>query len=200
MSHGPFPPGDAYRAVGIGECARPKTPPTLSRLMLSITSRPHSGRYRLCRSRSVNEADQVGKRLYSSSQLPIGHEEGAQNTSRSRLLLLPNLMSCDTSRSSVLHPQQTRVNVKRNDLARYRGSSATSYSPKKERKKSKRSKRASSGRGSHPGPSLQLRMYQCDKLGLHPLSSQFFWGLDKRPSRHARKPTWTLPPMPLRGT
>ncbi|KAH0497035.1 hypothetical protein TgHK011_004371 [Trichoderma gracile] len=26
-SHGPFPPGDAYRAVGIGECASPKPSP-----------------------------------------------------------------------------------------------------------------------------------------------------------------------------
>jgi hypothetical protein len=58
MSHGPFPPGDAYRAVGIGECASPKRVPALSRLMLRVpiaTSRPHSGHYRLCRSSSVSE-------------------------------------------------------------------------------------------------------------------------------------------------
>lgn len=48
--------------------------------------------------------------VHGRQKLPIGHDEGAfQNTSKGRLILLPNFMSCDTSRSSVLHPQQTRV-------------------------------------------------------------------------------------------
>ncbi|KAL7950315.1 hypothetical protein V8C42DRAFT_310144 [Trichoderma barbatum] len=78
--------------------------------MLNITSRPHSGRYRLCRPSSVGEASQATKRSCSwSTQLSISHQEGLKIPQKGCLLLLPNLMSCDTSRSSVLHPQQTRV-------------------------------------------------------------------------------------------
>lgn len=84
MSHGPFPPGDAYRAVGIEECARPKTAPTLSRLMLNITSR--SPPFVSVELRKQDWPSWETVVFMVDTQLPTGHEEGPQNTSKGRLL------------------------------------------------------------------------------------------------------------------
>lgn len=107
-------------------------------------------------------------------------------------------MSCDTSRSSVLHPQQTRVKCEKERSCALQRQLCHFLLSKKRRAKGKRSKRASPGRDLTQAPSWQsliAALYQCDMLGLHPLSSQFSWGLHNAPVTSCKRPTWTFPPM-----